>query len=489
MPSIYRLNLQPDADSNWAVNPGACTFMQGFAPLDNGNIATVGSVGVFSSMTGDDPLYAAIFPQTDGSRRFLVFRTANIDEYDNSGTRTNRGTGYTTATTWHAAAWGNQIIAVSKENATQSSTGAGFTALGGSSPKAKIVAANVNFVMMADVDDGGSNVYTDMVWWSGIRNPATWTPSQATQAGRVRLLDVPGPITALVAYGGKFIAFKNNATFVGEYIGPPYVFSWRMVSNSIGCGFKDMTAECDGKLFFGNKTGVYMFDGQQITNIGSGMFSSFGGFIHGRPCAVADGVEGIVWFFMFNKISGGGTFYEMNPYGYNVRTGLWAGAGDVFSLTASGAQPQVMVKTTREDYVAFIVPAVTTAPSAGFNYLENGSTPNLFLASYRSSIPTAATGRIITGHSGWNDRATKHVRAHLRLVAGSVPTISSASFSADNDELSSSDTTKTLTMNSEMVTLDGITDGRFTTLEINFAADSSFELAGIGLDIVPSGRR
>jgi len=488
VPSIYRLNLQPDADSNWAINPGACTFMQGFAPLDNGNIATVGETSVFA-VTGDDALYAAVFPQTGGTSRFLVFRSGDIDEYDAGGTRTNRGTGYTTATAWHAAAWGNQIIAVSKANATQSSTGAGFTALGGSSPKAKIVAANVNFVMMADVDDSGSNVYTDMVWWSGIRNPATWSPSQATQAGRVRLLDAPGPITALVAYSGRFIAFKASAMFIGEYIGPPYVFSWRMVSNSIGCSAKDLVTECDGKLFFGNHNGVYMFDGQQITNIGVGVFSKFGTFAVGRPTAATDEVEGIVWFCMFREFDAGGTYYELYPYGYNVRTGLWAGAADIFGLTSTGGDPQVLVKTTRADMGRFLVPAGALELSEGFNYISNGSSSALYTARYRSGIPTADTAQIITGHSGWNDRASSHLRAHLRLVDGSVPTISSAAFNADNDELSSSDTTKTLTMNSEMITLDGKTDGRFTTLDVTFAAGSSFELAGIGFDIAPSGKR
>ena len=90
-------------------------------------------------------------------------------------------------------------------------TGAGFSALGGSSPKAAHIAANVNFVMMADVDDGGSNVYTDMVWWSGIRNPATWTPSQATQAGNIRLLDIPGVRDGIVDFAHKLTATPAEA--------------------------------------------------------------------------------------------------------------------------------------------------------------------------------------------------------------------------------------------------------------------------------------
>ena len=488
MPSIYRLNVQPDADTNWSVSPGACESMKGFAPLDNGNVATVGETLQFS-VTGDDALHAAIFPQTGGTKRFLVFRTANIDEYDSSAVRTNRGTGYTTASSWHAAAWGNQIIAVSKENATQSSTGAGFTALGGSSPKAKIVAANVNFVMMADVDDGGSNVYTDMVWWCGIRNPATWAPSQATQAGRVRLLDVPGPITALVAYTGKFIAFKSNAMFVGEYIGPPYVFSWRMVSNSIGCGFKDLVTECDGKLFFGNSSGVYMFDGQQITNIGQGVFSVFSWFNHGNPTAVADELEGVVWFCHFREFDAGGTRYELNPYGYNARTGLWAGAGDIFASTSIAGQSHVLVKTTRADFARFAVPGGALEPAAGFNYLGNGDSPGFYEVNYRDAIPTNNTAVITTGFSGWNDRSLSNLRAHLRIVDGVVPTISSAFFSAYGHELGSTGTTGTLTMNTELVTLDGIANGRFSRLTVTFDAGSTFEMAGIGFEATADGRR
>ena len=125
----------------WSVNPGACTAMAKLVQRQDGMLQTfvsdyqAQSSSFGFSLTGSDHLHAEVFAQTDATSRFLTFRKQDIDEYSSAGVRTNRGTGYNAATTaWSAAAWGNQIIACNYLDATQSSTGAGFSGLGGSAP-------------------------------------------------------------------------------------------------------------------------------------------------------------------------------------------------------------------------------------------------------------------------------------------------------------------------------------------------------------------
>lgn len=486
MPQVYRLNYQPDLDWNWAVNPGLCTAMSGFVPLQNGNLSTILDVGNLSfNTTGADVIHAQMFMQTTGSVRLLAFRATNIDEYDSSGTRTNRATGLTTSTRWEAAAWGNQIIAVSKAVATQSSTGAGFTALGGSSPKAACIASNVNFTMMADVDDGGSNVYTDMVWWSAIRNPASWAPSLATQAGNIRLLDTPGPILQLWAYGDKFLAFKANSIYIGQYVGPPYVFSWRVVSNSIGAAYGKCVTECDGKVFFVHQSGFYMFDGQGLTNIGQGLTSQVAQFVDGTPTAVSDERQGIVYFFGFAKTVGGGTFYDLYPYCYNVRTGLWGVIGQVLTQTTGTGSPQSVVRSTHSERNVF-----HSGSATGFTYFSNGTTPKYVATVYPNATPTG-TASFTTGYIGYNDIAQTEVKAYLRFVRGDGTAVSSASVSGYNDELISSGTpdgSHTMTWNTEMQTLDGRAQYRYKRMVVSFSA-AIVELAGMGIDYAGSAKR
>ncbi len=496
MPTVYRLNYQPDINANWASNPGICTAMGGMAQLQNGNLAPVSRTAnaIFTSATtGTDVLHAQMFTQVNNSVRLLAFRKQNIDEYSSSGTRTNRGTGYNAATEdWSAAAWGNQVIACNYRDATQSSTGAGFSGLGGGSPKARSVAANVHFVMLADVDDGGSNVYADMVWWSAIRNPSSWTPSLATQAGNVRLLDTPGPIKNVVSYRDKFIAFKENAIFIGEYVGPPYVFSWRVISSSIGLSHPKGVTECDGKLYFWHHSGFYEFDGQQIKNVSVGVAneiaavaSCFSLSVSPMRC-VADEKEGIVWlvaYFFWESPNQ----YDMYPFGYNIRTGLWSCvglAGRSYSSDAGGA-PQAVVFATSAQRNLF--DGFSYGGQDGFNYFNNGASPRYYKFDYGGSdvAPT-----LTTGYVGQNDVVPYVIRAYPRFVSSNGgASVSSSSVSGYKIENGTTTGSATMNWNTETGTLDGILSAKYYKLSITFAAVSAFELSGIGFDFVAGARR
>lgn len=492
MPTVYRLNYQPDIDTSWAVSPGACETLSGVMPTQLGTVVALDYDGSLSwNTTGTDVLHAKMFTQVDGSIRFLAFRVNDIDEYASpSSSRTNRATGLTSSTDWSAAAWGNQIIAVSKAVATQSSTGAGFSALGGGSPKAAHIAGNVNFLMMADVDDGGSNVYADMVWWSAIRNPSSWTPSLATQAGNVRLLDTPGPIKAIVAYGEKFVAFKENAIYVGQYVGPPFVFSWKVAHGFVGCSYPKSVAELDGRLYFAHKSGYYAFDGQQVTNIGQGVASlansGFGGGFYAPIQAKADEKEGNVWFSGFGKIVGGGTFYEIVSLVFNARTGLWARPDD-FNLTSSGGSPQAVVQCTEAQTRTFFSGSSLNVSSP---FLFFGNDARLYVTQAYTVDGANVNISIVTGRIGTNDAIGSMVRVYPRFLAGTPATgIGSCFLTGYNDENGTSTSSKTLNWNAETATFDGVISSRFINVELSWSTGCGFELAGLGVEIVPAGRR
>lgn len=490
MPTVYPLNWQPYLDKNWSVNPGCCTAMTGFMQQQTGTLACVRVTSSFGgfSVTGSDALHAQVFGQTSGSSRFLVFRVQNIDEYTNAGARTNRGTGYSASTTdWSAAAYGNQIIACNYYDATQSSTGAGFSGLGGGSPKARYIAANVNFVMLADVDDGGSNVFTDMVWWSGLRNPNTYTPSQATQAGNIRLLDAPGPIRNVVAFGDKFVAFKDNAIFVGQYIGPPYVWGWKLVSPTVGLSYPKAVTVCDGRIYFVHVTGIYSFDGQQIRNISTGQWPAINGESTQSDFRLrGDDIDGNVWVVGFDKFSGAGTErYLQYAYSFNTRTGLWARTG--LTVTTSNAstsyKPPVVYGTTAE-YRGF---TTLWSTFSGYAWLDN-NTPQVGVLT--GGTTTDVSPAITTGFIGSNDGLAQGTRVWPRLFLGSgSDKFSSAhlnSYETEGDTAAAG--TATLTYNSRTGSLDGSLAGRFLTTDITFATNRSYSLSGVGFELVKAGR-
>ena len=492
MPLVYRLHYAPDIDQNWAVNPGVCGVMSGMAVDRKGNLSTIcRNGGGGFTVTGTDALHAEIFQQTSGSVRFLVFRKQSIDEYDSAGTRTNRGSGYNASTVdWDAVAWGNQIIACNYLDATQSSTGGAFSGLGGGAPKARYVAANVNFVMFADVNDGGSNVYSDMVWWSGVRNPNTYTPSQATQAGAIRLLDVPGPITRVVAFGDKFVAFKDGGIFLGQYVGPPYVFSWKLVS-LIGCSFPKSVVEVGGRLFFAHRTGVFMFDGTSVENVGYGVWSSIkaryydGGAYNLRACV--DDEDGTVWILTSSQSAGA---WRMYAHPFNVNAKAWAFSGHITTsqTIAGGGERPVPVIASNAERISF--DAATNTDFVGFLYLDNGATPLLT----RVSLATDAdgVGSFTTGFIGSNDGHASLTRIYPRIISEVSEPVQTGTVYTYNNERSiavGAESVASFVWNDVNETIDGTVSGRYIKIAMTFPSQKYVLLAGLGVDAKAAGKR
>lgn len=334
------LTYAPDLETAWMTNPGNCRSLANLAPLARGSYGTIGSLEQIT-LTDTGYLFAKMFRSPSGSVRFLTFRATAIDEYNNTGTKTSLATGFNASTTgWSAAAFGTAVIACNYLDATQVSTSSGgaMSAIGSGCPKARLVAANSNFVMLADYDDS-TNQYADGWWCSALGNYASWTASLATQAANGRILEAPGPIRALVPFRDGFVAFKDNSIHVMEYVGPPYIWSIRMVSNSVGAHGMRGVVELRNKLYFIHQSNVYEFDGANLRPIGDPIITTIlrlmgatereeGVAITALPggsvaslVAVADDVENIVWFFF--SATAVDNRARLDGWGYNVATGKW----------------------------------------------------------------------------------------------------------------------------------------------------------------------
>jgi hypothetical protein len=332
-----------------------------------------------------------------------------------------------------------------------------------------------------------------MVWWSAIRNPSSWTVSLATQAGNVRLLDTPGPIKALVAYGERFVAFKENSIYVGQYVGPPYVFAWKVVNSVVGCSFPKSVVELDGRLYFAHKSGYFAFDGQQVSNVGLGVASKANSTTNGGFYAAtqsrADEDEGNVWFCGYGKTTGGGTFYLISPVVYNARTGLWSSLQQLQTTSASGS-PQAVVQCTTAQTRAFFSTSTTNASSP---FMFFGNDARFYAAQVGGSNLSDKTISIATGKIGVNDAVGSVVRVYPRFLGanGAAPA-TSLSYCRANTYATEYDTSSdfvTFNWNSETGTFDGIISGRYSAVELVYTTGANFELAGLGVEIVPAGRR
>lgn len=511
MTQIVPLTYMPDADSAWFAQPGALAAISNLAPLARGSYGTVGSWSDFA-ITGTDYLYAKIFRSVSGAVRFLVFRVGDIDEYITVGTKTNRKTGSTSCTGWCAAAFGDAIIATNNIDKPYVSTGAAFSDLAGSPPQAKLIAANQNFVMLADYVNG-SDDFADGWWCSALGNYASWTPSLATQAANGRLLDVPGPIRALVAYKDAFLAFKDNAIIILEYVysgASSVVWAARTIHNSVGTHGPHSVAVLNGIVYFVHSSGFYGFDGANVVSIGDGVETTFLELLGeidrnngptqvmadaaalGDVQAIVDDVENIVWFF-FSTLTDpeepGDNICKTYGFGYNAVSRKW---GRIES-PAYAFRP-IPVEATHSEIKTF---------AATFNRISRVlfiKTPTTVSKLYSYAYPNATTttaethgaGTMQTGVIGEHGKAIRSLRVHWHTAydaecvnASQVAAISAYTYknSAKTYAISSI----TGAVNTTLDCGDVQAGAPFLDLRLTTPANIACEFHGLGVEVKQQG--
>ena len=110
---------------------------------------------------------------------------------------------------------------------------------------------------------------TRMVKWSTEASfgqpPSTWNEGDfKLDAGEYQLADTPGDIIDGMAFGDSFLIYKNDAIYIMNYVGTPYIFSFKLLSPTIGCLTKNALAEFDGVHFFIGNSDFYVCNGQSV---------------------------------------------------------------------------------------------------------------------------------------------------------------------------------------------------------------------------------
>ena len=96
--------------------------------------------------------------------------------------------------------------------------------------------------------------------------PTTWNEADNTlDAGEYQLADTPGEIVDGLPLGDSFLIYKKDAIYIMNYVGTPYIFSFKLLSPNIGCLSKNCVAEFEGGHFFIGLSDFYLCNGQQVT--------------------------------------------------------------------------------------------------------------------------------------------------------------------------------------------------------------------------------
>ena len=144
----------------------------------------------------------------------------------------------------------------------------------------------------------GGNEYPNLVKWSteasALSPPNSWAETDATlDAGEYQLSDTPGKIVDGLPYGDSFLIFKEDSIYIMNYVGTPYIFSFKLLSPTVGLLAKNAVAEFDNGLFFVGNSDCYITNGQQVTallpnKLRREMFSDLNGDNYQKVFVVAD---------------------------------------------------------------------------------------------------------------------------------------------------------------------------------------------------------
>ena len=96
--------------------------------------------------------------------------------------------------------------------------------------------------------------------------PSTWDEIDATlDAGEYELSDTPGDIVDGLPLGDSFLIYKEDSVYIMNYVGTPYIFSFKLLSPTVGALSKEAIKEFDGGHFFIGNSDCYICNGQTVT--------------------------------------------------------------------------------------------------------------------------------------------------------------------------------------------------------------------------------
>ncbi len=167
----------------------------------------------------------------------------------------------------------------------------------GSTDYCKSISAFRTFLVGLNWQVGGVE-YPNMVKWSteasALNPPNSWDETDATlDAGEYQLTDTPGKIIDGLPYGDSFLIYKEDSIYIMNYVGTPYIFSFKLLSPTIGLLAKNAVAEFEGGHFFVGNSDCYVTNGQQVTallpnKLRREMFSDLNGDNYQKVFVAAD---------------------------------------------------------------------------------------------------------------------------------------------------------------------------------------------------------
>ena len=225
---------------------------------------------------------------------------------------------------WDFTLFGDIVIATNGFDVPQYfqlDVSANFALLAGSPPTANFAGVIRDFVVLAR-----KSTAFDTITWSAIADAADWVAS-ATTLSDSNIMQEGGSIMGFV--GGEYgVLFQERAISRMSFEGPPTVFRFDKISNSMGCRAERSIAAYENLIFFLSNDGMKMIrGGAEIINIGSEKIDRWlednidGNYIH----RVSSAIDPVTKLYVMSFANGSAASGTPNTHlTYHWPTGKWA---------------------------------------------------------------------------------------------------------------------------------------------------------------------
>ena len=213
-----------------------------------------------------------------------------------------------------------------------------FSAMSGSPPVSAYAAVVGDFVMTGQ-QPGARN----RVQWGPINQTGSWTPSQVTQADSQDLPD-GGWVQGLVGLEQAGIIFQEFCIRRCAYVGPPLIFQFGKIADSIGATIPGSIASHKDLIFFVDRSGFYMIvGGYQVAPIGEQRVNRYfwndvdQGYLQ-RVSAAIDPVNGLYVISYPGAGNSGGNPNRTLVYAFNLDRWARGVPGDLDMVFSAATQ-------------------------------------------------------------------------------------------------------------------------------------------------------
>lgn len=191
--------------------------------------------------------------------------------------------------------------------------------------------------------NNGTTQFPHNVLWSHPADPgsvpSTWDITDSTKdAGDAPLSDTPGHIIDGLSMGDNFVVYKEDATYLMQFVGAPFIFKFRPVLRESGILSRNCVVEVLGRHIALTTDDVVAFDGTQAESIINRkwrreLFASISITDYAKSFVAVFPPQREVWICI-STISG----YPPNlAYVWNWKTNTWAKRDIPFSQSILSA--------------------------------------------------------------------------------------------------------------------------------------------------------